>query len=298
MLETVSVAVPEHALEAYEAALSACCGTIGLFLDEPRRLWVVEGVRDATGGDAGLAAALALAEAVSGVAAAPSRTQVAAEGWLARTASAFPEQLIGARLALRGTHLPAGRTANRVTLRIDAGVAFGSGEHGSTRGCLLALERLARRRRRWSVADIGTGSGVLAMAAARLLRPHPGAVLATDIDPWAVRTAQANARLNGLASRVRCLRADGWASPSLHRAAPFGLILANILARPLCLMARPMAAALAAGGTSVLSGLLASQVRMVASACRRAGLVLVRVHTDGNWATLTLRKPRPRRTGS
>ena len=287
-LQTVYVNVPSEAVASYEAALASVCGTVGWFVDEPTGLWRVEGVKPEGVGEAELATALLLAEAVSGVGAVVSRVAVAAEGWLARTAAAFPEQRVGRRFAIRGTHLPApprGR-AHLLTLRLDAGVAFGSGEHGSTRGCLRALERVAHRQPR-AILDLGTGSGVLAIAAARLLNRR---VLASDIDPWSVRTAQANARLNQLADRMRCVRADGWASPALRTAAPFDLVFANILARPLCAMARPLARHLAPGGTAILAGLLGVQTRLVLAAHRRVGLVLERVIHDGVWATLILRR--------
>ena len=176
--------------------------------------------------------------------------------------------------------------AGRIVLRLDAGVAFGSGEHGSTRGCLRALEGMAHRRPR-RILDLGTGSGILAMAAARLAR-RP--VTGTDIDPWSVRTARENARRNGLGNRARFLRADGWSSPAIARGAPYDLVFANILARPLCAMARDLARHLAPGGTAILAGLLATQARMVLAAHRRPGLYLERVVGDGAWATLVLRR--------
>ena len=144
----------------------------------------------------------------------------------------------------------------------------------------------AIRRRR--ILDLGTGSGILAIAAARLLhRP----VLATDIEPWSVRTAAANARANGVGRRVRVRLANGWHGPLLRRSAPYGLVLANILARPLCRMARSLALHLAPGGVAVLAGLLRSQARMVEAAHRRHGLHRLFSVREGEWTTLVLRKP-------
>lgn len=287
-LETVSVEVPEHALDAYEAALSTACETVGFFLaDEDHRIWRVEGVRDLAADDAGLHAALALAAATTGVSAPLRRSPTEAEGWLARTYASFPEQHIGRRFAVRGTHLarPGGATPGRITLTLDAGLAFGSGEHGSTRGCLRALEIAARRRPR-RLLDLGTGSGILAMAAARLLhRP----VLATDIDPWSVRVTRRNAAANGLARLVRPVLAQGWDATAVRRGAPYDLVLANILARPLCRMAHALALHLAPGGTAILAGLLASQARMVLAAHRRQGLRLQALLREGEWVTLVLR---------
>jgi len=115
-------------------------------------------------------------------------------------------------------------------------------------------------------------------------------VLGTDIDPWSVRTASANAALNGLSNQVRFVRADGWAAPVVTGGGPYDLVFANILARPLCLMARHLARNLAPGGTAILAGLLVSQVRWVLAAHRRHGLVLERSLAEGRWCTLVLRR--------
>lgn len=286
-LETVSVTVPEAALEAYEAAIGAACATVGFFRDDTTGRWTVEGVKPQGEAEPSLHAALAVAALVSGVAAPLARRATAAEGWLARTRAAFPEQRIGRRFAVRGTHLAGPAVPGRVTLVLDAATAFGSGEHGSTRGCLAALERLARARRPCRLLDLGTGSGILAMAAARLLR-RP--VLATDIDPWSVRAARDNARRNGLAPRLRVRRGDGWRSGAARAEGPYDLVLANILARPLTRMAADLAHHLAPGGTAVLAGLLTRQARWVLAAHRRHGLVLAAVLREGEWATLVLRR--------
>ena len=285
-LETVWLEVPEAALDAYEAALGSVCRTVGFFFaDEAARTWRVEGVKQAGAGEPELAGALALAALVTGAAAALHRAPTEAGGWLARTRSSFPEQSVGRRFVVRGTHLAERPAAGRIVLLLDAGVAFGSGEHGSTRGCLRALERVAHRRPR-RILDLGCGSGILAMAAARLLR-RP--VVATDIDPWSVRVAGENARLNGLSRRVRCAQATGW--QGLARAgAPYDLVFANILARPLCRMAASLAAHLAPGGTAILAGLLHQQARMVLAAHRRAGLRLEAALREGGWTTLVLRR--------
>eukprot|EP01037_Dinobryon_pediforme_P002656 gene2656-2695_t len=263
-LETISVTIPEEALEAYEAALGEACGTIGFFLDEATRMWTVEGVRDRGTFEDELRAGIAIANIITGLNPEVIRSETPADGWLARTRSAFPEQLVGRRFAIRGTHLTDPVAFGRIAVTLDAGVAFGSGEHGSTRGCLRALELVAHRKPR-RILDLGTGSGILAMAAAMLLhRP----VLATDIDPWSVRTARDNARLNRLHPRMKFLRADGWTSPVLTANAPYDLVFANILARPLTQMAKHLSASLAPGGTAILAGLLASQVNWVKGAHR------------------------------
>ena len=250
--------------------MATACRTVGFFLaDEDLRIWTVEGVKRRGEAEPELAAALAIASLITSEDVVLERRPTEAGGWLARTESSFPEQYVGRRFAVRGTHLGRGKSPGRMTLVLDAGVAFGSGEHGSTRGCLRALERVAFRRPR-RILDLGCGSGILAMAAAKLLR-RP--VMATDIDQWSVRVARENAVANGLRNRLRCAVATGWQPPA-RRAAPYDLVFANILARPLCAMAKDLAANLAPGGTAILAGLLNSQARLVLAAHRRAGLVL------------------------
>lgn len=285
-LETIAVTVPEAATPAYEAALGAVCATVGFFRDATGATWRVEGVKEMGTAEPELAAALALAERLTGIAAPLQRSHTPAEGWLARTNAAFPEQRIGRRFVVRGTHLPGPAAPGRITLTLDAGLAFGSGEHGSTRGCLRALEHVAYRRPR-RILDLGTGSGILAMAAARLLHRR---ILATDIEPWSVRVAQQNATLNRLGNLVRPHLASGWRNRTVRSHAPYDLVLANILARPLVAMAPDLAAHLAPGGTAILSGLLANQARWVASAHRTQGLHLERMLAEGVWVTLILRR--------
>jgi len=286
-LETVFVEVPDAAVEAYEAALDTVCITVGFFFaDEARGIWRVEGVHDAGADDARLQDALALAALVTGVPATLGREATEAEGWLARTWESFPEQHVGRRFTVRGTHQAGAAQTGRLVLTLDAGLAFGSGEHGSTRGCLRALEIVARRRPH-RILDLGTGSGILAMGAAMLLRRR---VLATDIEPWSIRVARQNAAANGVGRLVQPVLANGWRGHAVQAGAPYDLVLANILARPLCRMARDLALGLAPGGTVILAGLLASQARMVLAAHRRQGLRLKFTLREGAWMTLVLRK--------
>jgi ribosomal protein L11 methyltransferase len=285
-LETVAVSVGEDALEAFEAALATACETVGFFRDHDTGVWRVEGVKQIGVNEAELAGALAVASVMTGVSPLLERCATEADGWLARTYASFPEQLIGERFAVRGTHLTGPLVANRISLTLDAGLAFGTGEHGSTRGCLVALETVARRRPR-RILDMGTGSGILAMAAARLLNRR---VLATDIEPWAVRVARENAALNGVGHLVTARLADGWRDPFVRAHGPYDLVFANILARPLCLMARDLALNLAPGGTAILAGLLANQARWVLLAHRAQGLRLERMLPQGAWTTIVVRK--------
>jgi len=174
---------------------------------------------------------------------------------------------------------------NRIGLEIEAAMAFGTGHHATTKGCLLALEDLARKGAMVrNLADIGCGTGVLAMAAAKL---WPCAVVASDIDPVATATARANCRANGLATRVRCLTAAGFRHPDIHATGPFDLVFANILAGPLKRLAPQMAAHLRPGGIAILSGILARQAAGVEATYRGLGFIRVSHRTIGEWTTLT-----------
>jgi ribosomal protein L11 methyltransferase len=196
------------------------------------------------------------------------------------------------RFIVHGAHDRERVPPNRIGIEIEAALAFGTGHHGTTRGCLMALDRLAKRRPNGDrsharVLDLGTGSGVLAIAAARALR-RP--VLASDNDARAVRAAHANARINRTGALVEVIRADGFTARAFRAHAPFDLIFANILLRPLQRMATPMARLIGANGCVVLSGLLAAQASAALAAYRAQGLVLEhRIHLDG-WVTLVLRR--------
>ncbi|AOX19797.1 50S ribosomal protein L11 methyltransferase [Kozakia baliensis] len=286
-LETISVTVEDDAVPLFEQALATVCTTVGIFeADDTQCVWRIEGVKDVGYGEDELERALTLARLMTGVDADLTRQQTEAEGWLARTYEAFPQQDVGQRFSIRGTHLDRSHSRARMTITLDAGIAFGSGEHGSTRGCLRTLEDVAYRKPQ-RILDMGCGSGILAMAAAKLLhRP----VLAVDIEPWSVRVAASNARLNGIGPLLTCRLGNGWQTPQVRADAPYDLVFANILARPLCKMARSLAANLAPGGTVILAGLLNSQAQMVLSAHRRQGLVLERRYREGDWTTLVLRR--------
>lgn len=283
-LERISLIVPEHALEPWEAALRATCDSVSFFRDHTAETWHLEGIRSAEAPNAPLTAAVALAETLTGLSPPIHREPINPDGWIERSYAKFPEQRIGRRFAVRGSHITAPPAPGRVTLLLDAGMAFGSGEHGSTRGCLIAFETIARRRPR-RILDLGTGSGILAIAAARALhRP----VLAADIEPWSVRLARRNARLNGVGHLVRAHLGNGWCSPRVRGGGPYDLVFANILARPLMLMARSLAPRLAPGGSVILSGLLFTQAQAVIAAHRRHGLVLQARVDQHPWITLVM----------
>ena len=193
--------------------------------------------------------------------------------------------VVAGRFFVHGSHDRHRRPPSGVSIEIDAEMAFGTGHHATTWCCLVALDRLMKARRFARPLDLGTGTAVLAIAVARVLRVP---VIATDIDPVAVAIAAENARLNGVGSEVRCIVADGMTSRLLAEEAPYDLVVANILARPLTRLAYPVASALARRSVVVLSGLRTIERQMVLAAWAKQGLRLAfEVERDG-WLALVL----------
>jgi ribosomal protein L11 methyltransferase len=191
------------------------------------------------------------------------------------------------RFIVHGQHDRERIAPNKLGIEIEAALAFGTGHHGTTRGCLLLLDHVLKAWRPRRVLDLGTGTGVLAIAAARALH---GKVLASDIDPPSVQVARENARLNVAGHLVQAIRATGFSAPQFVAAAPFDLVLANILANPLRQLAAPMARHLAPSALVILSGLLTPQAPGVIAAYRARGLVPVRHLRIEGWSSLLLRK--------
>jgi ribosomal protein L11 methyltransferase len=235
-----------------------------------------------------LAAALAPALIAAGATLkAISLARVKPAEWARASELRLPPVAAG-RFVIHGSHARALVPADAVPIEIDAGLAFGSGEHATTRSCLAAIDRLALRQRFRRVLDLGCGSGVLAIAAAKC---WPARVLAVDNDPIAVHVAHNNAELNGVRARVKTLLADGYQHPLIRRRRPYELIIANILADPLIEFAPALRAHLAPGGRAVLAGLLDRQADSVVAAHRRYGLRLVDTAREGPWIALVLRLP-------
>jgi ribosomal protein L11 methyltransferase len=208
------------------------------------------------------------------------------QDWIKLSQEGLPPVRAG-RFFVHGAH-DAGQVPHGViAMRIEAGLAFGTGHHETTALCLSVLSALAKRRRFARVLDLGCGTGLLAIGAAKLWNRM---VMASDIDPVAIEVTGENARANGVAPLVRGVVADGLTHPVLAAAAPYDLIIANILAGPLTRLAPQIAAALAPGGTLVLSGLLHNQEKLLLSFYRRLRLVTAR--RDGPWSALVLEKAR------
>ena len=220
------------------------------------------------------------------VALAVSFDTVEAKDWVKATLEELVPVRAG-RFIVHGGHDRAKVPPNKLGIEIEAALAFGTGHHGTTRGCLLLLDEVLKARRPRRVLDLGTGTGVLAIAAAKALRHR---VLASDIDPLSVRVAADNARLNGTGELVETIRGSGFSAPQFKKRGPFDLVLANILANPLRQMATPMSRHLAPQALVILSGLLPPQAGAVIAAYRARGLVLKRHIQIEGWSSLLMCK--------
>ena len=214
-------------------------------------------------------------------------SEVPDQDWVAKVRRELPPVEAG-RFFVYGSHDAALLPEGRIGLLIEAAMAFGTGHHGTTLGCLRAYDRLLDDGQRFdNVLDLGCGTAVLAMSTARMGAPH---VLASDIDPVAVEVALANVKANALVGRVVCVESIGFDSPVLRARAPFDLVFANILKGPLIELAPDMAAHLAPGGRAILSGLLVEQADEIVEVYQGQDLALETREDLGEWSALTLRR--------
>jgi ribosomal protein L11 methyltransferase len=220
-------------------------------------------------------------------------TTVAVRDWVAQSLAGLAPVAAG-RFVVHGAHDRYRVPPNRIGIEIEAALAFGTGHHGTTRGCLMALDWILRGRNPRRIVDVGSGTGVLAIAAARAMR-RP--VLAGDIDAVSVGVARDNARLNRVGALVKIIQANGLSDYRMRGRAPFDLVFANILLGPLKLLARPIRRSAAPGARIVVSGLLPGHANAALAAYRALGLVLERrIPLDG-WTTLILSRPVTRIVG-
>ena len=253
--------------------------------DEDRQLWSVSVYFDHSpkSGDINRLTQLA-ASALDIAPLAWSLEQVPDINWVQKSLEGLSPVEAG-RFFVHGQHDRAVVPANSISIELEAGMAFGSGHHGTTKGCLTAFDRLLKQHCFSRVLDVGTGTGILAIAAAKVLKTR---VTASDIDPVAVKQAAINAHHNGVGAYVKPLNSTGLNHPEIKAHGPFDLIFANILAHPLAAMALSIGAHAAPGALVILSGILPQQSVFVERAYRARGFVISRRYNIENWITLCL----------
>jgi ribosomal protein L11 methyltransferase len=264
----------------HPAAHAVSCNCV----DEPNDLWAIEAYYDAKPAPADFADLLAnTAVTINDLSINPLEQR----NWVEESLKGLSPVHAG-RFYVHGTHDRHTRPETAICLEIDAGTAFGTGHHGTTSGCLLALDHLSKSQAVKNVLDVGCGTGVLALAAARILKKP---VIASDIDPEAVRVAALNAKHNEARPFIKTVTAIGTDHPLIRNPGPYDLIFANILAGPLVNLAPDIASLVSRTGHVVLSGLTTDQERWVFAAYRAQGLVVVKRLRIDNWSTLVLSFP-------
>jgi ribosomal protein L11 methyltransferase len=288
MTKTASIALPEASARALAAEIEedAVLWANALdLLETAPGAWRIA-VYFETGPDA--EALAALKQLATGYGGAFALETLPETNWVAKSLEGLKPVRAG-RFNVHGSHDRARVAANEIGIEIEAGLAFGTGHHGTTSGCLIAIDDLAKARPIPTALDVGTGSGVLAIALAKRTKTR---VTASDIDPVAVKVAHDNVRLNGAARFVRTIVANGLGHRLIRAGAPYDLIVANILAGPLVQLAPAIARHLKPGGSVILSGLLNEQRRRVAAMYRTQGLTFARAIVIGEWTTLVLERKR------
>ena len=267
-----------------ESQLSSVTATVTGEIEDGSGLWEVAGYFDRHPDEL----RLSLLVAATGADARPFViSELPETGWVERAQRQLAPVRAG-RFFVYGRHDADKKPTDAISLLVEAAMAFGTGHHGTTRGCLLAIDELARDgHAATSILDLGCGTAILAMAAARVFDAE---VIASDIDPSAVETAQANVAANDLSGQIRVMQGNGFDHPEIRASAPFDLLLANILEKPLLAMAGDFADHCGPCGRVVLSGILASRSQVVVRRFHGVGFIESEVYPDGEWATLVLGK--------
>lgn len=281
----ISLEIADAYVDAFEPVLENLVESLMWTVDEPRGLQRMEGFTTLEPDAVQVQTALDDRAESLGIAAPKAAIEeLAPRDWVEENLKDFPPIDAG-RFYIYASHVEERPLPGRIPMRIDPGAAFGTGTHATTSGCLQAIEDLGKRVRFKCPLDVGTGSGILAIAMAKLWKLP---VLGTDIDPIAVRVAGENARLNGVQDLIDVRVGPGFKPVSEY--ARFDLIVANILARPLTALAPDLAMRLKPGGYAVLSGLVARDQRFVVAAYLAQGLKLERTYSREGWQTLVLKK--------
>ncbi|MFV3074697.1 50S ribosomal protein L11 methyltransferase [Niveispirillum fermenti] len=282
----VAFEVPEALVPVFADMVEPHVDAVSTFELQEGGQWLVECTSYNEPDKARIGLKLAVLAAAHGIAE-PDLTvePLAAIDWVTRTYLSFPPITAG-RFFIHGSHHQKPVPKGKLGLQIEAAMAFGSGEHATTQGCLRAISELSARGGFANALDMGCGSGILAFALAKLARVP---VIGVDIDEVSIEIARENARLNRVADLVKLYAANGYAAEAVRRHGKFDLIVANILARPLARMSPDLRRYLVPGGTAILSGLLHHQEPLVINAHRAQGLRLVKRFRLGDWSTLVLK---------
>ena len=282
----ISLTVPRLVLDLFERALEPIVDALSTQVRSEG--WLIRGYTAAKPSHRKIATILEQAATMAGIQPPFVTIQALPElNWARESTRNLNPVHIG-RFVIRGSHSAACKNPALIELEIDAGPAFGTAHHATTKGCLLALSKLAPAQAPFRPLDVGCGAGTLAMAIARLWKVK---TVASDIDPIAVRVARRNVTLNCLQRFVWCLVSDGFASPLVRERGPFDLIVANILQRPLCALAPSIVMNSVPGSTVVLSGLLDNQAPSIVATYRGQGLHLKNRFSIDGWTTLIMVRP-------
>ncbi|MDG4719840.1 MULTISPECIES: 50S ribosomal protein L11 methyltransferase [Thalassospira] len=271
--------------EAFAEALYDYCDALSHFErpGDPTAPWRIEGFAGAYFDKGAVETAVSIMASAVGI-----ESPVVTFGtyepkdWVGENLRSFKPISVG-RFFVHGSHWEEDLPVAKLGLQVDAGLAFGSGEHQTTKGCLAAIDWVAKRGPRYNALDMGCGSGILGMACAKTWR---STVMMADIDAASVRVAQENAKINQIADLVTAIHSNGFQDKRVREAGYYDIICANILARPLRAMAHELTSTLSEGGVVILSGLLSHQEQFVLSAYREVGLSLIKRFKVENWTTL------------
>jgi ribosomal protein L11 methyltransferase len=282
---TLAVEVKKEAAAIFDQAFSSIAIATSSFETSDPSVWRVEAFSVKRLDEMAVISAVALAAELAGI----SEPTVLASAlptidWVSENQKSFQPIMVGG-FFVHPTHFHGEGPAAATSLAIDAGPAFGTGSHGSTKGCLLALDRLSRRPPLGDILDLGCGSGILALAIARRWGRK---VLAADIDPDAVATTRGNAAFNNVSHLVRPVPSNGVKNGAVKRNSPYGMIVANILARPIIDMAQDIKRVLQPGGTLILAGFTENQENLVRDAYQRRDYHLARKESSDGWTTFVL----------
>ncbi len=285
----ISLTIPDRALDLFQRALEPVVDALST--QEHSGHWLVRGYVINKPSHSTVSSILEKAASMAGIQAPLATIETLGNrNWVQESVRNLPPVHVG-RFVVRGSHSNSNKNPTLIELEVDAGAAFGTGHHATTKGCLRALSELPRARAPVRALDVGCGAGTLAMGIARLWKVK---TIASDIDPIAIHVARANVSRNHLHTLVQCIASNGTASPMIRRGGPFDLIVANILLRPLVRLAPAVAQNLSPGATVVLSGVLDEQAAGIVAIYREQGLHLKSRFSIDGWTTVIMTRPRQR----